>query len=112
MSWDEGSLQTYWLDARRYAPVAGNARGNGFQRHNHLDLGVAGSIRSASRIWRPTKSDGGGYFKFTEHYKPFTCMSDISAGPDIYSAVISGCLDFGDRDDALPVKKAAIKPRH
>jgi hypothetical protein len=25
--WDEGSLQTYWLDNRRYAPVAGNARG-------------------------------------------------------------------------------------
>jgi hypothetical protein len=27
LSWDEGSLQTYWLDARRSAPVAGNARG-------------------------------------------------------------------------------------
>ena len=25
LSWDEGSLQTYWLDARRSAPVAGNA---------------------------------------------------------------------------------------
>src|SRR5450756_1585489 len=25
--WDEGSLQTYWLDGRRSAPVAGNARG-------------------------------------------------------------------------------------
>ena len=23
--WDEGSLQTYWLDSRRSAPVAGNA---------------------------------------------------------------------------------------
>ncbi len=23
--WDEGSLQTYWLDGRRSAPVAGNA---------------------------------------------------------------------------------------
>jgi hypothetical protein len=27
LSWDEGSLQTYWLDDRRSAPVAGNARG-------------------------------------------------------------------------------------
>ena len=25
--WDEGSFQTYWLDGRRSAPVAGNARG-------------------------------------------------------------------------------------
>ena len=30
LSWDEGSLQTYWLDARRSAPVAGNARGRDF----------------------------------------------------------------------------------
>ncbi|HET9715995.1 MAG TPA: hypothetical protein VFP60_07395 [Pseudolabrys sp.] len=39
-----------------------------------------------------TKSDGGGHFKFTEHYKPFTCMSDIRSGEDVYSPVIAGCL--------------------
>ena len=49
-----------------------------------------------------TKSDGGGYFSFTERYKPFTCMSDIRSGSDIYSAVISGCLDSGDVDGPLP----------
>lgn len=51
-----------------------------------------------------TKSDGGGFFKFTEHYKPFTCMSDIRSGADIYSAVISGCLDPADVDSPLSTK--------
>jgi hypothetical protein len=37
------------------------------------------------------KSDGGGHFVFQEHYKPETCMSDITSGDDIYSAVIAGC---------------------
>jgi len=58
-----------------------------------------------------TKSDGGGYFKFTAHEKPFTCMSDIRSGNDIYSAVISGCLDAGDVDAPLPAKAAAKAPR-
>lgn len=58
-----------------------------------------------------TKSDGGGYFTFTEHYKPFTCMSDIRSGGDIYSAVISGCLDAGDVDAPLPAKPAAKAPK-
>lgn len=37
------------------------------------------------------KSDGDGHFVFNEHYKPETCMSDITSGDDIYSAVIAGC---------------------
>ncbi|HEU5017541.1 MAG TPA: hypothetical protein VFT69_06165 [Pseudolabrys sp.] len=67
-----------------------------------------------------TKSDAGGHFKFTEPYKPFTCMSDIRSGSNIYSAVIAGCLDpgfTGDTpslnampSDALPVKKTSAKP--
>ncbi len=51
-----------------------------------------------------TKSDGNGFFTFTEHYKPFTCMIDIRSGDDIYSAVIAGCLDPGDVDGPLPTK--------
>jgi hypothetical protein len=58
-----------------------------------------------------TKSDGGGFFTFTEHYKPFTCMSDIRSGNDIYSAVISGCLDQGDVDAPLPAKPIARAPQ-
>ena len=49
-----------------------------------------------------TKSDGGGHFKFIEHYKPFTCMSDIRSGEDIYSPVIAGCLISGDTSAPLP----------
>lgn len=66
-----------------------------------------------------TKSDAGGHFTFTEHYKPFTCMSDIRSGSNIYSAVIAGCLDPGFTGDtpsldalpssALP-KKVSVKP--
>jgi hypothetical protein len=58
-----------------------------------------------------TKSDADGDFKFTEHYKPFTCMSDIRSGSYDYSAVISGCLDpdIGS-DERLPMHKAAAKP--
>lgn len=58
-----------------------------------------------------TKSDGGGYFTFNVRYKPFTCMSDIRSGSDIYSAVISGCLDAGDVDAPLPAKPAAKAPQ-
>jgi hypothetical protein len=45
-----------------------------------------------------TKSDGDGNFKFEAKYKPPTCMSDIKAGNDVYSAVIAGC--FGTNIDA------------
>ena len=58
-----------------------------------------------------TKSDGGGYFKFSAHEKPFTCMSDIRSGNDIYSAVISGCLDPGDVDAPLPTASKAKAPQ-
>ncbi len=57
-----------------------------------------------------TKSDADGDFKFTEHYKPFTCMSDIRSGASSYSAVISGCLDPNFDGDAKPVKNAAASP--
>jgi hypothetical protein len=74
-----------------------------------------------------TKSDADGDFRFTEHYKPFTCMSDIRSGSSTYSAVIAGCLDpnfdgdttsidqlppVGSPKAPLPVKKAAVKPKH
>ena len=59
-----------------------------------------------------TKSDADGDFKFTEHYKPFTCMSDIRSGAADYSAVIAGCLDPGFDGETMPVKKAAAKPMH
>jgi hypothetical protein len=39
-----------------------------------------------------TKSDNEGHFKFDVRYKPFTCMTDIKAGQDVYSAVIAGCF--------------------
>ena len=73
-----------------------------------------------------TKSNADGDFTFTEHYKPFTCMSDIRSGSSSYSAVISGCLDPGFDGDTtsidvlppakspnrpLPVKKASAKPK-
>jgi hypothetical protein len=59
-----------------------------------------------------TKSNGDGHFTFKLKYKPATCMSDIRAGDDIYSAVIAGCLDPGFGDDRLPVKKkASAKPK-
>jgi hypothetical protein len=49
-----------------------------------------------------TKSDGVGNFTFNVDYKPHSCMSDIRAGDDVYSAVIAGCLDTGDVDGPLP----------
>jgi hypothetical protein len=58
-----------------------------------------------------TKSDGNGFFTFTLSYKPFTCMTDIRSGDDIYSAVIAGCLDAGDVDAPLPAKPDAKAPR-
>ncbi len=58
-----------------------------------------------------TKSDADGDFRFTEHYKPDTCMSDIRAGSADYSAVIAGCLDpTFSGVDRFPMQKAAAKP--
>jgi hypothetical protein len=63
-----------------------------------------------------TKSDAEGHFRFSLKYKPPTCMSDIRAGEDVYSAVIAGCLDPGFGDDTLPsvkpVKKTSSTSRH
>ena len=60
-----------------------------------------------------TKSDAEGHFRFSVKYKPPTCMGDIRAGKDIYSAVIAGCLDPGFGDDTLPsVKKTSTTRQH
>ena len=52
-----------------------------------------------------TRSDGEGHFQFNVAEKPPTCMSDLRAGQDVYSAVISGC--FGVTSDATPATKLA-----
>jgi len=57
-----------------------------------------------------TKSDADGNFTFTEHYKPFTCMSNIRSGASEYSAVIAGCLDPNFDGDVTPVQKASATP--
>jgi hypothetical protein len=49
-----------------------------------------------------TQSDGGGHFRFSVPYKPSTCMSDIKAADDVYSAVIAGC--FGATTDVAAPK--------
>jgi hypothetical protein len=43
-----------------------------------------------------TKTDSEGHFTFSvKKYKPSDCMGDITAGPDVYSAVIAGCFNTG-----------------
>jgi hypothetical protein len=42
-----------------------------------------------------TQANGGGHFEFREPYKPSTCMSNITAGEDSYSTIITNCL-LGD----------------
>lgn len=49
-----------------------------------------------------THSDRVGNFVFQVEHKPASCMSDIRAGEEVYSAVIAGCLDSGDVDGPLP----------
>ena len=52
-----------------------------------------------------TKADGGGHFEFrVDKYKPPYCMSDITAGEDSYSAVITGCL-LSDAAENLSAKQ-------
>ena len=83
-------------------------------RYSGSTLTVAGEISPGRAVTLDekykTKSDSTGRFTFTLHYKPPTCMSDIRAGEDVYSAVIAGCLDAGDVDGPLPDDVA--KPRH
>lgn len=47
-----------------------------------------------------TTSDGGGHFEFHVKYKPPTCMSDIAAGDDSYSTLLTGCLASDAAADA------------
>jgi hypothetical protein len=63
--WDEGSLQTYWLDGRRSAPVAGNARGR--------DLDVAAA----------NKRPAAGCSKETllQYYRPIDIGWSLSVVP-------------------------------
>jgi hypothetical protein len=51
-----------------------------------------------------TKSNDSGNFKFSVKYKPTTCMSDLKAGDDIYSAVITGCFGTGASNITTPIK--------
>lgn len=64
-------------------------------RYEDGTLTVAGSTapnRAVTLDGRVSvKSDAEGHFVFQEHYKPETCMSDITSGDDVYSAVIAGC---------------------
>lgn len=65
--------------------------------------GVTGPGRAVTLDGKfETRSDGVGNFMFQVEYKPASCMSDIRAGDDVYSAVIAGCLDTGDVDGPLP----------
>jgi hypothetical protein len=55
-------------------------------------------------------TDGGGYFDFKQAgYKPPDCMSDITDGDDIYSAVIAGC--FGELKIEHEKLKSPAPPR-
>jgi hypothetical protein len=40
-----------------------------------------------------TEADREGHFRFNVNYRPSTCMTEIRAGKDFYSAVVAGCLD-------------------
>ena len=52
-----------------------------------------------------TKADTGGHFQFSvKKYKPPTCMADIAAGDDTYSAIVTNCL----LDDAAASANSAL----
>jgi hypothetical protein len=48
-----------------------------------------------------TKADASGHFRFHSAYRPSTCMANLTAGDDSYSAVVTGCL----LDDAAAALK-------
>lgn len=54
-----------------------------------------------------TRSDRQGHFSFAVDELPFTCMSDIRSGDDIYSAVIAGCLNPSVVEHLRPLPPAA-----
>src|ERR1035437_6825579 len=65
LSWDEGFLQTYWLDNRRSALVAGNARGR--------DLDVeAANKRPAAGCSKET---------LLQYHRPFDIRWSLSVVP-------------------------------
>jgi hypothetical protein len=54
------------------------------------------------------ESDGGGHFDFKQlNYKPADCMSDITSGADVYSAVIAGCFGELSIERETPMPPAA-----
>jgi hypothetical protein len=55
-----------------------------------------------------TKANGGGHFEFRESYRPSTCMSNITAGEDSYSTIITNCL-LNDAAAALSPSAATTK---
>jgi len=62
------------------------------QTHPHQKVTLGGKF--------VTTSDGGGYFEFHVKYKPYTCMADVTAGEDSYSALLNGCLSSDAAADA------------
>ncbi len=49
-----------------------------------------------------TEAGPDGRFRFHVNHKPESCMSDLRAGSDVYSAVIAGC--FGVTTDGAEPK--------
>jgi hypothetical protein len=48
-----------------------------------------------------TMADASGHFEFHSAYRPSTCMANLTAGDDSYSAIVTGCL----LDDAAAALK-------
>jgi hypothetical protein len=78
-------------------PASADIRIN-VSRYENGHLRIEGHTEPNSKVTLDgkytTTSNSGGYFTFTESYKPSDCMSDIRSGEDVYSAVIAGC--FGE----------------
>lgn len=54
-----------------------------------------------------TTADAGGRFEFHVRHKPNTCMSNIVAGEDSYSALLTGCLASDAAADAARTNATA-----
>jgi hypothetical protein len=85
------------LTAALAAPASADIRIN-VSRFENGHLHIEGHTEPNAKVTLDgkytTTSNSGGYFTFTESYKPSDCMSDIRSGEDVYSAVIAGC--FGE----------------
>jgi hypothetical protein len=56
------------------------------------------------------KADGGGHFEFqVPRHRPPSCMSDITAGDDSYSAVIAGCFLSSTSEDSSVKRTSTSK---